>query len=114
MAPALERVRSTFFGGFLGSYSRRYLVPDAILTGVSSDDPDEPITDPDAVELESGSLAVGNYQIVDPGSVRLTTEYVAPGVAEPGASGHGFTYRLDFRKQAGRDKDTITYEPEEG
>ena len=29
LAPELERVRSTFFDGILGSYSRRYLVPDA-------------------------------------------------------------------------------------
>ena len=43
-----------------------------------------------------------------PGTVHLTTDYVAPGVVEPAASGQGGTYRLDFRKQAGRDADTLT------
>jgi hypothetical protein len=109
LAPELERVRSTFFDGILGSYNRRYLVPDAAVTSVASDDPTAPITDPDVVELESGSLAVGNYQFVRPGTVRLTTAYVAPTVVEPAVAGpsQGGTYRLTYRKQAGRDNDTL-------
>ena len=110
LPPELERVRSTFFGGILGSYSRRYLVPDAEVTNVTSDDPTAPITDPDSVELESGCLAVGNYQLVQPGTVQLTTEYVAPNVVEPAVAGSGQagSYRLTYRKQAGRDRDTLT------
>jgi hypothetical protein len=110
LPPELERVRSTFAGGILGSYSRRYLVPGAEVTGVSSDDPSEPVTDPDSEELESGCLAVGNYQFVEPGTVHLTTTYIAPDVVDPvppGSGGAG-TYRLTYRKQAGRDHDTLT------
>jgi hypothetical protein len=110
LPPALERVRSTFADGILGSYSRRYLVPDADVTNVSSDDPIAPVTDPDAEGLESGCLAVGNYQFVRPGTVHLTTEYVAPNVVEPAAvgSGQAGTYRLTYLKQAGRDNDSLT------
>lgn len=110
LPPQLERVRSTFFDGILGSYSRRYLVPDAEVTSVTSDDPTAPVTDPDAEELESGCLAVGNYQFVQPGTVHLTTEYLAPNVVAPAAAGagQGGTYRLTYHKQAGRDRDTLT------
>ena len=89
LPPALERVRSTFFGGHLGSYNRRYLVPDAEIIGVTSDDPTEPVTDPDSVEPESGSLAIGNYQFVEPGTVHLTTRWFAPDVVVPATTGSG-------------------------
>jgi hypothetical protein len=109
LSPELERVRSTFFAGILGSYSRRYLVPGAEVIKVASDDFSAPVTDPDSEEAESGCLAVGNYQSVRPGSVHLTTEFIAPDVVEPASgSGDGGTYRLTFRKQAGRDHDTLT------
>jgi hypothetical protein len=109
LPPELERVRSTFLGGILGSYSRRYLVPAAEVTSVRSDDPTAPATDPDAEEAESGSLAVGNYQFVRPGTVHLTTEYIAPNVVEPAADGAALagTYHLTYRKQAGRDRDNL-------
>lgn len=108
LPPALERVRSTFFDGILGSYQRRYLAPQAEVLSVSSDDPTEPITDPDAVGLEDGSMVVGNYQFVRPGVVHLTTTYTAPGVVEL-AAGNPLTgtYRLVFRKQPGRSTDTL-------
>jgi hypothetical protein len=110
LSPELERVRSAFFDGILGSYNRRYLVPDAEVTSVTSDDPTAPVTDPDSVDLESGCLAVGNYQYVQPGTVHLTTEYIAPNVVVPviAGSGQGGTYLLTYRKQAGRDRDTLT------
>jgi hypothetical protein len=95
-------------GGNLGSYNRRYLDPDAEVLGVTGDDPESPITDPDSVELESGSLAVGNYQFVRPGTVHLTTAWSVPAVVEPAATGQGGIYRLTYRKQAGRDGDALT------
>jgi len=110
LPPELERVRSTFAFGNLGSYSRRYLAPDADVTSVSNDSSESAITDPGSLELESGCLAVGNYQFVRPGTIHLTTEYTVPNVVEravPG-SGKGHVYRLQFRKQPGRDHDTLT------
>lgn len=110
LSPELERVRSAFFAGMLGSYNRRYLDPRAEVTRVVGDAPDAPITDPDALELESGCLTVGNYQFVRPGIAHLITEYTVPDIvdrATPG-SGKGHVYRLAFRKQPGRDLDTLT------
>ena len=109
LVPELDRVRSAFFSGNLGSYNRRYLVPGADVTSVSSDDPQDPVTDPDFEDAEGNSLAVGNYQFIRPGTVHLTTEYTAPRVVEPAAGGYsaGGTYTLAFRKQAGRDKDSL-------
>jgi hypothetical protein len=111
LPPELERVRSTFGpAGILGSYSRRYLAPDADVTSVSSDDPKSPITDPDSLELESGCLAVGSYQFVRPGTVHLTTDYTVPNIVQESVPGSGKNkvYRLSFRKQPGRDHDTLT------
>jgi hypothetical protein len=110
LSPALERVRLSFGTGNLGSYQRRYLRPDAAITSVNSDDPNVPITDPESLDVESGSLAVGNYQLVTPGAVHLTTAYTIPSVVQA-ASGHpasGGTYTLRFFKQPGRDRDTLT------
>ena len=109
LAPELERVRSAFFAGNLGSYNRRYLVPGANVTSVSSDDPEDPVTDPGSVEPEGDSLAIGNYQLIRPGTVHLTTEYNAPHVVAAAAGGYsaGGTYRLMFRKEPGRDKDSL-------
>ena len=57
---------------------------------MTSDDPTAPVTDPDSVDLESGCLAVGNYQFIQPCTVHLTTDYVAPNVVEPAVgSGQG-------------------------
>jgi hypothetical protein len=110
LSPELTKVRSAFAFGNMGSYNRRYLAPDADVTSVSSDDPQAPITDPDSLELESGCLAVGSYQFVRPGTVHLTTDYTVPNIvqqAQPG-SGKNKVYRLSFRKQPGRDHDTLT------
>lgn len=110
LPPALARVRSSFFTGNLGSYQRRYLRPDAKVLSVSSDNPKVRITDPDSVDLESGCLAVANYQLVAPGSVRLETVYAVPGVvtASEGRPATGGTYSLHFFKQPGRDGDALT------
>jgi hypothetical protein len=105
--PRLERVRQAFFDGNLGHYSRRYISPKALLTAVSSDDPSGPITDAESLEHEPTGLAVGNYLFLRPGRVGLTTHYVVPGVVAPGSDGASGVYRLDFRKQAGRDEDII-------
>jgi hypothetical protein len=109
LSPELERVRSTFRYGNLGSYQRRYLDPDAEVLSVTSDDSDVPVTSADSLELESGSLAVGNYQFVRPGTVHLKTVYTTPDVVDsqghdPASQG---TYRLQFRKQPGRNHDTL-------
>lgn len=109
LPPVFERVRAAFAFGNLGSYQRRYLDPGAEVIAVSSDDPAVPITDPDSLEMEAGSLAVGNYQFVRPGVVHLETIYTVPGVVEsatgdPATTG---TYRLSFFKQPGRDGDTL-------
>jgi hypothetical protein len=105
---ALESVRPSFFYGVLGSYQRRYLVPDARLLGVSSDGR-QPLTDPERLDTELGCLVVANYLQIRPGVTHLETRYVAPHVVQssddPARSG---TYRLDVRKQAGRDHDTVT------
>lgn len=108
LPPLLEPLRPTFRHGNLGSYQRRYLVPDARVLSVASDG--YPSLDaPEHVAHELGSLTVGNYQMVAPGTVHLETRYLAPQVVatdgDPGASGR---YRLTFRKQAGRDQDTLT------
>ena len=108
LSPELERVRSTFLGGFLGSFHRRYLDPEAEIDAVSSDHPEVPITDPGYVEDEPGGLSVGNYQLIEPGTTTLTTVYFVPDVVIPGdGPGHGI-YRLHFYKQPGRDNDTMT------
>lgn len=109
LPPVLERVRSAFAFGNLGSYQRRYLDPGAEVIAVRSDDPTVPITDPDSLELEAGSLAVGNYQFVRPGVVHLETIYTTPGIVESGTGDPAAmgTYRLSFRKQPGRDGDTL-------
>lgn len=108
LPPELERVRSTFFDGNLGSLHRRYLDPDAEINEISSDDPEVPVTDPGYLEGEAGGLSVGNYQLLAPGTTRLTTEYFVPNVIrvakDTAAEG---TYRLDFFKQPGRDLDTL-------
>jgi hypothetical protein len=110
LPPELERVRSTFRFGNLGSYQRRYVDPDADVLSVTSDAPDVPITGPDSLEPESGSLAVGNYQFVRPGTVHLITTYLTPDVVEfdAGDAASQGTYRLEFRKQPGRNEDTLT------
>lgn len=108
LAPELERVRSTFLGGFLGSFHRRYLDPDAEIEEVSSDHPEVPITDPGYVEDEPGGLSVGNYQIIEPGTTTLTTTYFVPDIVIPGDGPGDGTYRLHFFKQPGRDHDTVT------
>ena len=108
LPPALESVRPSFFYGVLGSYQRRYLVPDARLLGVSSDGR-PPLTAPERLDTELGCLVVANYLQIRPGVTHLETRYVAPHVVQssddPARSG---TYRLDVRKQAGRDHDTVT------
>jgi hypothetical protein len=110
LPPELERVRSTFGFGNLGSYQRRYIDPDADVQSVTSDAPDVPITGPDSLEPESGSLAVGNYQLVRPGTVHLETTYRTHDVVEfeGGDAASRGTYRLQFRKQPGRNDDSLT------
>jgi hypothetical protein len=109
LAPELERVRSSFSFGNLGSYQRRYLDPAADVLSVTSDDRDVPITGPDSLDVESGSLAVGNYQFVRPGRVRLVTTYTTPDivVSVGGDSASKGLYRLEFRKQPGRNDDSL-------
>ena len=108
LPPALESVRASSQYGILGSYQRRYLVPDARLLGVSSDG-HPPLTAPERLDTELGCLVVANYLQIRPGVTHLETRYVAPYVVQfsddPARSG---TYRLDVRKQAGRDHDTLT------
>jgi uncharacterized protein DUF4012 len=109
LSPELERVRLAFGSGNLGSYHRRYLDPEAEVLSVSGGDPEFAITDPDDEDIESGSLAVGNYQFVRPGVVRLETAYLVPNILgsttrDPATTG---TYRLTFRKQPGRDRDSL-------
>lgn len=107
LPPELRAVDLAFRYGNLGTYQRRYLVPDARDISVSSDG-DPALTAPERVELEFGSLAVANYHMVRPGTTRLTTSYLAPQVVvserDPAVEG---TYRLSFFKQAGRDGDTL-------
>jgi hypothetical protein len=107
LPPELKRVRSVL-SGILGSYQRRYLVPDAEVLSVTSDDRRFPVSDPESMGPESGSLMVGNYQFIRPGKVNLETRYLAPDVVEsasdPAREG---TYRLTFHKQAGRDRDGL-------
>jgi len=108
LPPELRRLRSLFEVGILGSYQRRYLVPDAQVVSVRSDDPKYPVSDPESLERESGCLAVGNYQLIRPGTVELETRYLAPGVVEsvsdPALEG---VYRLTFRRQPGRGQDGL-------
>jgi uncharacterized protein DUF4012 len=103
----LERVRSSFSSGNLGSYQRRYIDPRAEIQAVESSDLLTPVTDPDDVTEEHGSLVVGNYQFIRPGEVTLDTTYTVVDVvrsADPATTG---TYRLAFFKQPGRDLDTL-------
>jgi hypothetical protein len=52
---------------------------------------------------------VGNYQIIQPGVLNLTTTYRAPDVVvDTTDPAHQGTYRLSFYKQAGRSADTLT------
>jgi uncharacterized protein DUF4012 len=109
LPPLLERVRSTFRFGILGTYQRRYLRGDAEVTDVHSDG-EFPLGAPGRIEGELGSLSVANYLSVPPGVLHLETKYSVRGVVvsaarDPARSG---TYTLHFRKQAGRDKDTLT------
>ena len=107
LPPELERVRTTFSSGNLGSYQRRYLDPRAEIVSVDSTDLVTPITDPDDVTEEHGSIVVSNYQFIRPGVVVLDTTYSVVDVvrsADPATSG---TYRLAFIKQPGRDGDTL-------
>ncbi len=75
---------------------------------VDSNDLVTPITDPDDVTEEHGSVVVGNYQFIRPGVVVLDTTYSIVGRraigADPATTG---TYRLVFIKQPGRDEDTL-------
>lgn len=108
LTPELGAVDLAFRFGNLGTYQRRYLVPNARDISVSSDG-QPPLTAAERVELELGSLAVGNYHMVRPGTTRLETGYLAPQVVnsatDPAIEG---TYRLSFFKQAGRDRDTLS------
>ena len=107
LPPELERVRTSFFSGNLGSYQRRYLDPRAEIVSVDSNDLVTPITDPDDVTEEHGSVVVGNYQFIRPGEVILDTTFSVADVvrgADPATTG---TYRLVFFKQPGRDVDTL-------
>ena len=59
--------------------------------------------------MESGCLVVGNYLFVRPGQVELETTYHTPQIVQrrDGAGGE-WVYRLEFRKQPGRDHDGLT------
>jgi hypothetical protein len=109
LPPELERVRLAFRHGILGSFQRRYLDPAAEVLEVSGGTSGHPVTDPESLELESGSLAVGNYLYVPPGDGRLETTYHVPAVviSSAGDPAREGTYRLTFRKQPGRDHDTL-------
>lgn len=107
LPPELERVRLAFRHGNLGSFQRRYLHPDARVLGVSGGSTDHPVTDPESLEIESGSRAVGNYLYVTPGVTNLDTGYRVPGVVTSADAAREGTYRLTFRKQPGRDHDTL-------
>jgi hypothetical protein len=109
MAAELERVRSTFGAGSLGSYHRRYLHPDADMVSVMTEDSASPANVAGRVEREARAMVVGNYQLIEPGTVRLETLYMTPhvvtsDVSDPASSG---TYRLEFRKQPGRSLDRL-------
>lgn len=108
LPPELERLRPAFGNGVMGTYQRRFLVPDATVLSISGDG-DPPVNAAERIEEEAGSLTVGNYLLVRPGQTTLETTYLAPGVVtetdDPARSG---TYRLSFWKQAGRDSDTLT------
>ena len=108
LPPEFAGVARSFFTGNLGTYERRYLPPDAEVLSVRSVGLDQHVTDPEAVELDSGTLAVGNYLFIKPGIVQLETIYRTPQVIQSSA-GHGdeSAYRLQFRKQAGRDHDGL-------
>lgn len=108
LPPTLESVRASFRYGILGSYLRRYLVPNARLLGVSSDG-HPPLTAPELLGTELGCLVVANYLQIPPGITHLETRYVAPHVVQsPDDPARSGAYRLDVRKQAGRDRDTVT------
>jgi hypothetical protein len=109
LPPLLERVRSTFMTGNLGTYVRRYIRPDARVVSVSNDGSPR-FTAAERIEQELGSLAVGNYLYVRPGVSHVETRYTVPGVvtSPAGDPARGGTYTLHFWKQAGRDKDTLT------
>ena len=59
--------------------------------------------------MESGCLVVGNYLFVRPGHVELETTYRTPHIVQrrDGEVGE-WVYRLEFRKQPGRDDDGLT------
>lgn len=107
LPPELRAVDLAFRFGNLGTYQRRYLHPDARDIAVRSDGV-PPLTAPERLEPELGSLAVGNYHMVRPGTTHLETTYLVPQVVvsetDPAVEG---TYRLSFFKQAGRDRDTL-------
>jgi hypothetical protein len=108
LPPAVASVKPSFRFGILGSYQRRYLVPDARLLGVSSDG-NPPLAAPELLDTELGCLVVANYLQIRPGVTHLETRYVAPHVVQsPDDPARSGTYRLDVRKQAGRDHDTVT------
>jgi hypothetical protein len=108
LPPELASVARSFFSGNLGTFERRYLPPQAEVLSVGSTGSDTPLTDPETLELESGSLAVGNYLFVKPGQIRLETIYRTPRIVQPVAEvGKGWVYRLQFRKQPGRDHDGL-------
>jgi hypothetical protein len=105
LPPDLARVARSFSTGNLGTFERRYLPPQAEVLSVRSTGSATPVTDPETLEMESGSLAVGNYLFVKPGQVQLETTYHTPDVAQRGPV--GWVYRLQFRKQPGRDHDRL-------
>jgi hypothetical protein len=105
LPPDLARVARSFSTGNLGTFDRRYLSPKAEVLSVRSSGLDTPITDPETLEMESGSLAVGNYLFVKPGRVQLETTYHTPDVVQ--GVPERWVYRLQFRKQPGRDHDQL-------
>jgi hypothetical protein len=108
LPPALEAVAEAFGTGNLGSYQRRYIVPDATGISVSSDGM-PPLTGPERVEATPGALSIRNYQLIRPGVTHLVTSYLAPHVvSSPTDPAHEGTYHLSFFKQPGRDGDTLT------
>ena len=109
LPPLLERVRSTFFSGNLGSYQQRFLDPRATALSVVSGAGSAPVTVTGQIAQEAGSLTVGNYQLVKPGMFRLETRYIVPGLltSSDGQAASPGTYALTFLKQAGRDGDGL-------